>query len=239
MPIIDEAGSDGVRGVMLTFHHDKSTVAYDRIAALEPEKQYRWAEVRFESMNANILYGKSARRGSVACEGGEWDGRKDPLFTVALDVISEVLEENKHFGWDLRPTFRLQMGYLLLWSAIERYVSLRYHFREDVLRKVNQLADEPGFQSALKNRVEGKRHVYSASTPEDKFVLDPEKPLASLKYYYQVRSNMTHRGKAAGLDHDEHVRPSLEELLQIFKDVLKTAFNESLWPALGSTEPLT
>jgi hypothetical protein len=66
--------------------------------------------------------------------------------------------------------------------------------------------------------------VRSAShRPDDKAVLDPENPKKALDYFYQIRSNITHRGKAVVQDHDRLLN-SLEELLQIFRNVLATAF---------------
>jgi hypothetical protein len=68
---------------------------------------------------------------------------------------------------------------------------------------------------ALKDNVAERLEGYSAKAPEDKLVLDPQHPEHSLKYYYQLRSNITHRGKGvkrdfeiailvAGIEHVEH-----------------------------------
>jgi hypothetical protein len=118
--------------------------------------------------------------------------------------------------------FRLQMAYLLLWSAIERYVSLRYHFGDCVTKKVNRLAREESFIRGLRDYVTNNREVYRADRPEKKEVLDRENPEKALDYYYQVRSNITHRGKGVERDH-ERVLKSLRELLSIFRSVLKQA----------------
>jgi hypothetical protein len=112
-------------------------------------------------------------------------------------------------------------------SAIERYASLRHSLGEDVTRRICSLAGEPAFQAALRHRVRGRREVYSAKAPEDKFVLDPQNPKRSLDYYYQVRSNITHRGYGVNRDFTI-VKCSLEELLSIFHDVLKTAFQDAM-----------
>ena len=49
---------------------------------------------------------------------------------------------------------------------------------------------------------------------------------AALEYYYQVRSNVTHRGKGIIRDF-EIIKFSIEELLPIFRDVLITAFQDA------------
>jgi len=57
--------------------------------------------------------------------------------------------------------------------------------------------------------------------PEEALRLDPTDPTESIKYYYQVRCNLSHRGKAAYND-GETVRKSLRELQCIFKDILSS-----------------
>jgi hypothetical protein len=91
--------------------------------------------------------------------------------------------------------FRLQMAYLLLWSSIERYASLRYHLGDRAVDKVMQIADDPRFAQLLKRRVSRKHRVQRADRPEDHYELNPDDARKSLNYYYQIRSNITHRGK--------------------------------------------
>lgn len=154
---------------------------------------------------------------------GRWS---DPLLTVALDVAQETLASSKQFEWDLKPLFRLQMAYLLLWSSIERYVSLRYHLGDKVAEKVGQLANEPTFAAALKRYVTQGREVYRADRPQKKEILDPASPHKSLDYYYQVRCNITHRGKGVVGDY-QILQSSLQELLAIFRDMLNAARDDA------------
>lgn len=114
------------------------------------------------------------------------------------------------------------MAYLLLWSSIERYVSLRYHLGKDVTRKIEQLAREAAFASSLLVHVRQPREIYRADRPDQKEVLDPRRPEKALRYFYQLRSNLTHRGKAVFRDYDR-ISYSLGELLPIFRDVFAAA----------------
>jgi len=221
LPIIDPAGYGHVKGALVTFLPERAAEAYNRISAMEPDRHYRWREARVDGEPANALFGRFPRKGSVPCENDEWNGWSDPLFTAALDVVEETLSSNV-LQWDLKSLFKLQMAYLLLWSAIERYVSLRYHLGDKVMEKVSQLACEPAFVAGLSHHVEERRHVYRADRPDQMVTLDPQSPKKALAYYYQVRSNITHRGKAAERD-NERVRMSLTELLPIFRDVLKAS----------------
>ena len=223
LPIVDPNGNRQIKGALLHFATpDAACEAYERISRLEPDQQYIWGEALANGGQANVLLGKSPLKGSVECEGDDWDGWNDPLFTSALDVVEEIAKSNSTFEWDLKPLFRLQMAYLLLWSAIERYVSLRYYLGDKAAKKVNHLASESSFGASLKKNVTERRELFRADRPGDKVILDPQDPKKALGYYYQVRSNITHRGKAVTLDHDR-ILASLTELLEIFRGVLKAA----------------
>ena len=119
------------------------------------------------------------------------------------------------------------MAYLLLWSSIERYLSLRHRLDAKVTAKINHLAEDRAFAESLQQHVKGKnnkRTIHRADRPQDKYVLDRTEPKKSAEYYYQVRSNVTHRGKSGASDRDyEILEWSLRELLAIFRDMLKVA----------------
>ena len=94
------------------------------------------------------------------------------------------------------------------------------------MHKVNFLAQEPAFAEALKKIVKTKRKIFRAHKPQEKAVLDPNNPKGSLDYYYQIRSNIAHRGKAVVRDY-EILEISLVELLAIFRYVLVRSFDEN------------
>ncbi|MCK4391806.1 GNAT family N-acetyltransferase [Candidatus Bipolaricaulota bacterium] len=225
LPVLDVTSGSTVAGTLIHFWSGSSREAYERINRIEPDKQYRWETVHVAQTRCNCLAGRSPRKGSVPADEG-WNGRKDPLFTSAIDVIQETLDANAEFDWDLRPMFRLQMAYLLLWSAIERYASLRYHLGDKPVEKVMEIADDPVFAHLLRSHVSRTHRVQRADRPRDHCVLNPSSPVKSLSYYYQIRSNITHRGKAVVRDH-ETVRESLRELLCIFDQLLDAAFDAS------------
>lgn len=232
LPILDPSGDGHVRGALLTFSPVRAGEAYDRVSAMEPDKHYLWSEVKIDGMPANILVGRSPRKGSVPCESEEWNSWDDPLFTAALEVVEETLE-SQSFQWDLKPLFRLQMAYLLLWTSIERYVSLRYHLGDKVTEKIACLAGEAAFVQGLVRHVRERREVYRADRPADKKVLDPQSSKKALDYYYQVRSNVTHRGKGVVRDH-ERVEMSIRELLPIFREALAAAKRDAHYSGLRS-----
>jgi len=226
LPIADPEGGGTLEGDLLFFKPGTEPQAYQRVVDIEPDHQYRWGLAIAGGSHCNVLWGKSPRKGSVPLDEPDWDGRVDPLFTVALEVIEEVLVEQGHFQWDLKPMFRLQMAYLLLWSAIERYASLRYHLGDKVFDKIKQLANEPGFVAAIQAIGAPQRSVQRADRPSASARFDPADPAQCIEYYYQLRSNVVHRGKAIPQDHDR-IREALSELLPAFRAMMEHAFEAS------------
>jgi len=218
-----------IQGYLLTFDQEDGEQLYQSVTTVEPEKQYRWVErtvsVGDGSQNANVLLGRNPTRGTTELQDQNWDGSTDPLFTDALDVVEEIIEEDTKFDWeDKKSFFRLHQAYLLLWSSIERYISLRYGLRgvkgeKSIRDKYKKMAEENGFQEGLKtvySKDRPRQKVVRADRPQEDAKLDPEDTVASLDYYYQVRSNLSHRGKSAPIDFDI-LRHSLEELYTIFR----------------------
>lgn len=222
LPIFDSRGGESVSGTLIYFNSDKQSEAYQRISEIEPDKHYYWENHDHNGQLINILYGKSPEKGSEFLDEQKLNSWEDPLFNSALDVVKETLRANLKFNKNLQPMFRLQMGYLLLWSSIERYVSLRYHLADGAYKKIMNLAEEHSFENALKNVVNRKDKVYRADKPIENYELDNTDAKKSLEYYYQIRSNITHRGKGINKDHVK-VQKSLSELLEIFNQVLESA----------------
>jgi hypothetical protein len=122
--------------------------------------------------------------------------------------------------YELRDFFRHQMAYLLLWTAIERYCTLRWGFGDEPVARVNRLATEPAFAESLKRHVHEMRRVFRADKPASSAErLDPDDPSRSIKFYYQLRSNISHRGKSI-YDERALVAESLQQLKAVFTDLL-------------------
>jgi hypothetical protein len=124
-------------------------------------------------------------------------------------------------GFDWPRLFRLQMAYLLLWSAVERYCALAHGPTLEPLRKIDALGADSAFREQLARVVKRTDRVYDSRSPDAHADLKPSNPSSSARYYYQVRSNLSHRGKGAWRD-GEIVRQSLIELFTIFSAVLES-----------------
>lgn len=212
-------------GHLIYFNRDCTKKAYESISESTHEKLYEWKEIKVGENKANVLMGVNPEMGSSPFEGaiGNYKGEKDPYFKEAIKTVeNELNDENKHWS-NINDFFKLQMSYLLLWTSIERYTSLKYNCPK-IWQKWKKLSNEEIFKESLKRHVKDKRTVYSAEDLRE-YTLNPKKPYYSIKYYYTIRCNAAHRGKALNAD-DHIIRESLKELLGIFKDILNDTFDE-------------
>ena len=93
----------------------------------------------------------------------------------------------------------MQAAYLLLWTVYERLTALRYGPSRDVMARLQDLERDKAFREAF--------HDCGARTGE---VVCDSRDLATVRigadgskaldYWYQVRSNLSHRGKSAYRD---------------------------------------
>jgi hypothetical protein len=218
-----------IQGSVLYFSPASRLNAYELISNFEPASLYRWeTTVTLENqIDVNILVARRPCRGHMEpFEGDRWSYREDPVFRHGLRVVADSLLD---FGsepfksappdfFDWPRFFRLQMAYMLLWAVIERYTAFTFGPDLEPMERVRRLGELEKFQLAVSNRVSRKATV-TDSRNLDAYQLDSESPKTAAKYYYQIRNNLSHRGKGAWHD-GELVRNALRELLQIFEDVL-------------------
>jgi hypothetical protein len=228
-----ERGHRTIRGHLIFFKPNQGVSAYNQISKMEPQKIYSWGNIEANKNSSNILVGKKVNKGASLLEySTEWIGRKDPYFTDAINEVRSILisvdQKSIRFpsfddDYDHTTQFRLQMAYLLLWSSIERYASLKYCLDGKSIRStLKQVAQESAFKEGLKTYVKNTRIVFSSNNLGES-ALDPNNEIESMDYYYAVRSNSTHRGKSVIKDFDI-LKNSLEELLNIFELMLKESF---------------
>lgn len=229
LPLLCE--KDGLTlGALLTFKPSLEVAAYTHISMVESDKLYRWEQRDVTKLkrcqHVNVLYGRRPDKGSHKHESSVWDGRNEPLFTDALTLAEEMLDQNRIQGRhpeDMKPLLRLQMAYTLLWSGIERFTAFKYGTSLKPNQRLERFASNVTLAESLKACVQEEREVFRSDDPKDSEKLRKEDPKASLDYYYQVRCNIVHRGKAS---YDEYrmLLKSLEELLAIFRRVLEAEF---------------
>jgi hypothetical protein len=233
LPLFDNRGGGSVHGFLLTFSKDCYLSAYETICRFEPQAIYFWKEAILSSptVSANLLVGKKFDRGRPHdLEGNSWSFRLDPVFNHGLRVVEDTVTQlgyecfasapPEHFDWP--RFFRLQMAYLLFWSAIERFSAFAYGPALSPEQRIKALGSDPRFLSALEKHLSSpSQEVSDSRDPGDRSHLDVERPEKAAGYFYQVRSNLSHRGKGAWSD-GEIVRQSLITLLAVFKDMLSS-----------------
>lgn len=229
LPILDRTGRNSVEGFLLEFAPGREDDAYTKIADMEPQRQYYWKRLTCSDsgVEANCLVGKRPLRGSVAWSEPKWSGRDDPLFKEALAIVGNTIRRRQGRPDSIYGMFRIEMAYMLLWSSIERYVSLRYNLAgEQAEKKVERIVEEESFRDALTLVRPHWSSVCRADDPDTRETLDPEDPVKTIQYYYQLRCNLVHRGKSDWQD-NERLKTALEELFAIYKIALTSAFRES------------
>ena len=214
-----DSKTQNVDGFLISFLPEFANDAYSFINSLEPAKLFEWREKEFDGTLFNLLYGVKPDKGSDDIREADWQTVwKDPFFTSAIEVLSEM--PNERFEWNLKPLFKLQMKYMLLWTILERFSFLRYSFGGGPSARNKLLSENIYFKEALSEFVNEERTVFSSEDPDNKTRLSMLNPKKSLDYYYQVRCNITHRGKAVTRDHDT-VEKSFNELFEITKYILE------------------
>ncbi len=221
--------SDIVDGYSILFKPDYFIEAYKAISEFEPDHYYKWSTTS-KGNKHNVLEGKCPGRGGHHIDDKKsLDSWNDPLFTGALDVIKKEISTARPDS-EFNGFFRLQMAYMLLWSSIERYLTLRHCLGcKGVVDRIRHLDSDEFFIAGLKRHVNKvSEKLYRTDNPgERELKLDPANPKKSREYYYQMRSNITHRGKSQFRDYDR-LKYALETLTFIFEDMLSYAFKQAI-----------
>lgn len=224
-------------GSLIYFKDESCDEAYDEICNTEPNALYEWDVIEVEGKDANVLFGKDPEKGSSEFEVyntkvKNYNGKEDPFFKESIQIIKEFMEKELYVNE--RNLLELQMHYLLLWAAIERYCDLKYG-NQKISENIEEFSDEDIVKESLENlkRFENssfnedneRLKVFSAKDLRE-YKLNPKYPEDSIKFYYTIRCNVVHRGKILKYEDAALLKNSLEELLEIFENVLKDTFKE-------------
>ena len=209
---------------------------YEAISSFEPRAQYRWSETTtLDGTVANVLLGRSPQKGSAPLDASCFSSRKDILLVYGPRSVRGAMR--RLFGGDeVAKFFEVQMAYMLLWSIIERFISLRYGPWLEPLDKVRRFGSDPLWASgfaAITDRIESDEKVVDSRDPGSVYCLDAAKPERSLLYFYQFRCNLVHRGKAAMV---ETVR--LERAANQLMDCIEAVWGTSGIEWKGESEEL-
>ena len=195
---------------------------------------YYWDTIDIGKDKVNVLFGNRPFDGSNKIvdpdDKRNFKGIKDPVFKKGMELIRNYLESE--FSSDERDEdeeirfFNLQMHYMFLWSAIDRYCKLRYNRNTDWVNR-EELLKEDLFKKALLNLPNVNRHYRQIFTTDDlterRFNIN--EPKWCMNYFYTLRCNIVHRLKTNGWDIDL-LKQATWDLLDIMEDILNETFNE-------------
>jgi hypothetical protein len=220
------------QGFLLKWNPGLETEGYRAICEFEPKKHYQWAEIALCSgMTANGLTVRYPGKGNPQpLHSAVWRLSDDPAFGEGLRVVRESVQELKReedtwSAW--QKFFRSQMAYLLLWSILERLSALCCGPGEDPNERVKRLHELPGMTELVATYVHRTDRVSDSRDPSCTIVLEASNPKSCFQYYYRVRSNLSHRGKAM-FNELHKVQDSLDELCSITEHYLKILQNVEL-----------
>ena len=237
VPLIEDKENNGyyTMGYLIYFKKGAEKHAYHTISRTQGDALYDWKEIEVDGIGTNVLVGLHLDRGIPEDEGVIYDfkGEKDPLFTHAISRVGRTVKElekddekmeeyEKKFSTNIQNFFKIQLDYMLLWSAIERYASLKYDIGKDVKAQfANEYSDI--ISQVIKDNVNEERLVYNSDTLWCN-KLDHEDPVGSLFYYYTIRCNVVHNGKDFQIWDFDLLKKSLVELYKIFKQIFDKTF---------------
>ena len=234
MPMVVEDYCDvSIKGYLIYFNDNQVRVynkskkrhemwdAYDFICKTKPKSLFKWRDEHIEDKDFNIILGKDPDFAvSYSRNDGVYDGRRDSDFFGVIEFIRSNLEVMEISPHDMKSLYELQMNYMLLWSAIDKYLALCNGgwFQKNSVIGWSQSEE---FQESFNV---DRYHTVHSSSGASSYKLNPDNTKTSAKYYYQLRCNIVHSGKKHSGD-IIFLEYSLNELLDIFKNVLEKSFD--------------
>jgi len=221
LPLLGKSDHGSVQGYLLHWKLGQERTAYSAVCAFEPRKHYEWSEVTLATgVQANALFIRFPSKGNPQhIDSSSWSLADDPAFGPGLKTVRQVLEEvdrmpGDSFDSNWQRFFRSQMAYLLLWSILERLSALCFGPGQDPMQRIKRLHELPGMEVLVRQNVQRTDKVSDSRNPDTAYRLDCTNAKNCFAYYYQVRSNLSHRGKGVFNEY-EKVHSSLRELLAI------------------------
>ena len=245
----DEDGKK-VKGYKIYFKKGFSKTAYFKISNKEPQSLYTWAEIQgmnamvaidgngqdyVEIDDSDLIIGWNDPYFYIGL---------DILKRQEIDLGK--IDFKKFSFWEEKYAFSramfIQMKYMLAYSMIERLAFLMTSFQKGSNQIPSILAENKIFQYAI---LEVYNNLDEKEKTEDRKIFSSEKKLHSngkvksefvkinykqciekenfgkiIKFYYQIRNNITHRGKTI-VDRQDEFDKYLNELISIIEYTIK------------------
>lgn len=235
LPLLDPDGTVGVGGELLAFADGREKDAYATVCEIAPRQHYRWdmtevAPAEGPAVRANVLRGRHPDRGIPDEWFSSWSSAEDPLLRFGLVAVRQTALA--HAVGPIPPVggddpvawarfYALHAGYLLLWSAVERFTALAYGPAQPAVERTWRLGDDPRFKEC----VVAAGVAPSAKTADSR---DPtrarrirEDGSGAMFSWDAARSLLAHPGRTAFAD-AMFLRRALVDLHDTFRLVLLT-----------------
>lgn len=226
LPVIlgEDDENYNTKGDKVYFNEKKK--AYEIISNTQPGNIFKWDTKVIGDETFNILITENIEGTFVNVDKDgnyldDFDGSDDPFFSRVPSFIDNELK--KIDVEDDDSIFKIQMYYMLLWSAIDRYCTLKYDVsnkQSDYLKKLSE--DEVFIEAFESVRPKARDEIRSAINASP-FYFNRRRKNYIINYYYTIRSNVVHRGKE-GKNNIDALKDSLYDLLDIFNEMIKNTF---------------
>lgn len=232
MPVLLEhkLSNPTVQAYLIYFKEEFCEKAYETIGYSKNTNIYAWKEFQINNkIKANVLFASDdSSLPSFIVYSGNYDWREDFIFERVIkyldDTISRLERESEldlgHYNFN--ELMEIQSLYMLLWSALDRFLSFRYGKTQKA--NVLALSEEDFFKKALHEHSGYPYKVYSNQDLRN-YELNPFKPTCSILYYYTLRNNFVH----AALNETDDIKMiwgAIKDLTNIYKDVLEAVAKE-------------
>ncbi|MEU2169032.1 gamma-glutamylcyclotransferase family protein [Micromonospora chersina] len=211
LPFIDKVRGGLVRGDLLTASTiEGADILRRKVQTYEGDALYSEQRVRArtetgDEVEAWAYIGRSPNSGNAEPHEQQWSSADDPLFRGGLDGIFAIAK--RHFE-TIRPMpadmqgfwdafLPIQGTYLTLYTVLERYTALVFGPRLEPGERLRSLRGDRAAVDAVEAAKPPSIEVRDSRDPR-KRKLAPGR--SSFDAWYWVRSNLSHRGKAAYTD---------------------------------------
>lgn len=247
IPVIFQAHNNNVDGFLLWSKKLEADEFARRIKSYEGERLYALKEVEviYESNKINSLthVGKNPLGSYAEPLDKPWSSASDPIFSKSFpslfSQIKKVVKNNFSPGpeiddWNYYND--ITSKYLLLITIVERLAFLycgdtftsakekengKIDYNDRIMKRITTLGTSEQFLDAFRT-IESKGLISNIKVFDSRDArksLSTKKPKEALEAWYQVRSNLQHRGKSAMQD-VEKVQGSLIGLANVMSVLL-------------------
>jgi gamma-glutamylcyclotransferase (GGCT)/AIG2-like uncharacterized protein YtfP len=218
LPVIGKpAPGETVSGVLLSIHPGMEEEFWTVVTEYEGTTNYKLENslpifLNGKEFLAGVFVGRKMGKGNPERLYTSWASKLDPIFSQSFPLLHQDIAGNALKFTDAehdpvgywRQMNRLLSQYLLLVSILEHLTVVKFggSKKQDPMVRIRKLQQSQGFARAFSVLIDERSNppikVSDSRAVEDS--LSSSNPEQVLLAWYQVRSNLQHRGKASLFD---------------------------------------